>query len=68
MDSIGRQQKVSFLTEKGLYKVLFKSRKPIAEKFCFPLKEEANNNPINKGCTYSVHPLSNYKKRVYFKM
>jgi len=33
MDSIGRQQKVSFLTEKGLYKVLFRSRKPIAEKF-----------------------------------
>ena len=26
MDSIGRQQKVSFLTEKGLYKVLFRSR------------------------------------------
>ena len=32
-DSIGRQQNISFLTEKGLYKVLFKSRKPIAEKF-----------------------------------
>jgi prophage antirepressor-like protein len=27
------QQKVSFLTEKGLYKILFKSRKPIAEEF-----------------------------------
>lgn len=32
-DSMGRIQKVTFLTEKGLYKVLFKSRKPIAEKF-----------------------------------
>lgn len=32
-DSIGRNQEVTFLTEKGLYKVLFKSRKPIAEQF-----------------------------------
>lgn len=30
--STGPKQ-VTFLTEKGLYKVLFKSRKPIAEKF-----------------------------------
>jgi prophage antirepressor-like protein len=29
----GGSQEVSFLTEKGLYKVLFKSRKPIAEQF-----------------------------------
>jgi prophage antirepressor-like protein len=27
------QQNVSFLTEKGLYKILFRSRKPIAEEF-----------------------------------
>ena len=33
MDSTGREQNIIFLTEKGLYKVLFKSRKPIAEKF-----------------------------------
>jgi len=32
-DSIGRQQKVTFLTEKGLYGVLFMSRKPIAKEF-----------------------------------
>jgi len=32
-DATGRQQSITFLTEKGLYKVLFKSRKPIAEKF-----------------------------------
>ena len=32
-DATGRQQNITFLTEKGLYKVLFKSRKPIAEKF-----------------------------------
>ena len=29
----GGSQEVTFLTEKGLYKVLFKSRKPIAERF-----------------------------------
>ena len=33
IDTIGRNQQVIFLTEKGLYKVLFKSRKPIADKF-----------------------------------
>jgi len=33
MDTHGGTQHVTFLTEKGLYKVLFKSRKPIAEKF-----------------------------------
>jgi prophage antirepressor-like protein len=32
-DSTGRMQEVTFLTEKGLYKVLFRSRKPIAKKF-----------------------------------
>jgi len=43
MDTLGGTQQVSFLTEKGLYKVLFKSRKPIAEKFqnwvCEVIKE-----------------------------
>ena len=43
MDTIGGSQQVTFLTEKGLYKVLFKSRKPIAEKFqnwvCEVIKE-----------------------------
>ena len=33
MHTIGGLQDVVFLTEKGLYKVLFKSRKPIAEQF-----------------------------------
>jgi len=31
--TLGGQQQVTFLTEKGLYKVLFRSRKPIAEQF-----------------------------------
>jgi prophage antirepressor-like protein len=39
----GGNQVVSFLTEKGLYKILFKSRKPIAETFqnwvCDVIKE-----------------------------
>jgi prophage antirepressor-like protein len=33
MHTKGGSQDVTFLTEKGLYKILFKSRKPIAEKF-----------------------------------
>ena len=43
MHTLGGLQEVTFLTEKGLYKVLFKSRKPIAEKFqnwvCEVIKE-----------------------------
>jgi len=43
MHTLGGDQQVTFLTEKGLYKVLFKSRKPIAEKFqnwvCEVIKE-----------------------------
>lgn len=33
MDTSTGPKQVTFLTEKGLYKILFKSRKPIAEKF-----------------------------------
>ena len=43
MHTLGGDQQVTFLTEKGLYKVLFKSRKPIAERFqnwvCEVIKE-----------------------------
>jgi len=43
MHTLGGNQEITFLTEKGLYKVLFKSRKPIAEKFqnwiCDVIKE-----------------------------
>ena len=43
MHTLGGAQEVTFLTEKGLYKVLFRSRKPIAEKFqnrvCEVIKE-----------------------------
>lgn len=43
MSTLGGQQHVTFLTEKGLYKVLFRSRKPIAEQFqnwvCEVIKE-----------------------------
>lgn len=33
VDGTGRLQDITFLTEKGLYKVLVRSRKPIAKKF-----------------------------------
>jgi prophage antirepressor-like protein len=43
MNTLGGTQEVTFLTEKGLYKVLFRSRKPIAQKFqnwvCEVIKE-----------------------------
>ena len=43
MNTLGGNQDVTFLTEKGLYKVLFRSRKPIAQKFqnwvCEVIKE-----------------------------
>jgi prophage antirepressor-like protein len=43
MHTVGGSQEVTFLTEKGLYKVLFRSRKPIAQKFqnwvCDVIKE-----------------------------
>ena len=32
-DTIGRSQETNMLTEKGLYKILMRSRKPIAEEF-----------------------------------
>ena len=46
IDTLGGSQQVTFLTEKGLYKVLFKSRKPIAENF--------KNNYFNK-CVYDLY-------------
>lgn len=43
MNTLGGNQEVTFLTEKGLYKMLFRSRKPIAQHFqnwvCEVIKE-----------------------------
>jgi prophage antirepressor-like protein len=51
MDTLGGSQRVTFLTEKGLYKILFKSRKPIAETFqnwvCEVIKEIRLNGVYN---------------------
>ena len=51
MDTLGGSQQVTFLTEKGLYKILFKSRKPIAERFqnwvCEVIKEIRLNGIYN---------------------
>ena len=33
IDSVGRKQEMSIVSEKGLYKLIFKSRKPFAEEF-----------------------------------
>jgi len=49
--TLGGLQEVSFLTEKGLYKLLFRSRKPIATQFqnwaCDVIKEIRLNNFYN---------------------
>ena len=51
MDTSTGPKQVTFLTEKGLYKILFKSRKPIAEKFqnwvCQVIKEIRLNSVYN---------------------
>ena len=51
MDTLGGSQQVTFLTEKGLYKILFRSRKPIAERFqnwvCEVIKEIRLNGLYN---------------------
>ena len=58
MHTLGGLQDVTFLTEKGLYKVLFKSRKPIAEKFqdwvCEVIKEIriTGEYKLNKQCPF----------------
>ena len=44
IDALGRPQETTMLTESGLYKILFKSRKEVAQKFqkhvCDMLKQE----------------------------
>jgi prophage antirepressor-like protein len=49
--TLGGLQEVTFLTEKGLYKLLFRSRKPIASQFqnwaCDVIKEIRLNNFYN---------------------
>jgi prophage antirepressor-like protein len=73
----GGLQNVTFLTEKGLYKILFKSRKPIAEQFqnwvCEVIKEIRLNgfynlqkqlelkNEENKTKIYIENQLTNEK-------
>lgn len=40
IDSMGRNQKATFINESNLYKVIFQSRKPSAEKFTDWVTEE----------------------------
>lgn len=51
IETMGGRQNITFLTEKGLYKILFKSRKPNAEKFqnwvCDMIKEIRLNGKYN---------------------
>lgn len=47
MGTPGGKQEVTFLTEKGLYKLLGMSRKPIAEKFQDWMVEVQTNREID---------------------
>jgi prophage antirepressor-like protein len=69
MDTLGGSQQVTFLTEKGLYKILFKSRKPIAEKFqnwvCTVIKEIRLNGMyyLQKKMENEMKSLENVKNK-----
>jgi len=46
--SLGGIQKVSFLTEKGLYRIINRSNKPIAEKFQDWVERCYQRNSLNR--------------------
>ncbi len=54
-DAIGRMQKTTIVSEGGLYKLAFQSRKPEAEAFT-DLVVDVILPSIRKTGTYSVHP------------
>jgi len=60
--TLGGNQQVSFLTEKGLYKVLFKSRKPIAEQFQNWICEVVKELRING--TYQLEQQLQQKEQI----
>jgi len=69
IDTSGGKQEVSFLTEKGLYKILFRSRKPIAEKFqnwvCEVVKDIRINGKyqLEKEVEQVKHEIANIDER-----
>jgi prophage antirepressor-like protein len=73
MTTSGGNQHVTFLTEKGLYKVLFKSRKPIAEQFqdwvCEVIKEIrlTGEYKLNKVVEELQHQLEEKENELYQK-
>jgi prophage antirepressor-like protein len=80
-DAIGREQNTTFLTEQGLYKVLMRSRKKIAEQFqdwvCEVVEEirkngkyelEENKRQLeerNKQIEETARELDLYKQKTY---
>jgi prophage antirepressor-like protein len=67
-DAIGREQETIFLTEQGLYKILMRSRKPIAEQFqdwvCEVIGEIRLNSTkkLEEKLNYQEKQLSYYKE------
>jgi prophage antirepressor-like protein len=65
-DTLGGQQEVTFLTEKGLYQLLFLSRKPIAKQFknwVFEVIKEIRLNGSYK-LKKEIEQLSNEKEKL----
>lgn len=70
-DAIGRSQETNMLTEQGLYKILMRSRKPIAEQFqdwvCEVIEEIRLNSTKNleEKLNYQEKQLSYYKELTF---
>jgi prophage antirepressor-like protein len=66
-DAIGRIQDTNMLTEQGLYKILMRSRKPIAEEFqdwvCELIKQIRLNS--NKLLQTKIKELEYYKEKTF---
>lgn len=70
-DAIGREQNTTFLTEQGLYKLLMKSRKPIAEQFqdwvCEVIEEirKRGKYDLEEQLKMKELELTKYKEKIY---
>jgi prophage antirepressor-like protein len=70
-DAIGREQNTTFLTEQGLYKLLMRSRKPIAEQFqdwvCEVIEEirKKGKYELEEQLKTKELELTKYKEKIY---
>ena len=70
-DTLGGQQNTTFLTEQGLYKVIMRSRKPIAEQFqdwvCEVIEEirKTGKYELEEQLKEKELELTKYKEKIY---